>query len=111
VRGGATGVLGPVALELRIDGDSELLAVTQEGTFAFATRLENGASYTVVLVDPDLPCMLRNQTGLIAGADTAIELTCTVPELASVAVSGGSRERMRSRSRNPKMPARAARSA
>jgi hypothetical protein len=88
VRGTATGVLGPVALELRIDGDSELLAVTQEGTFAFETRLDTGASYTVVLVNPDVPCTLRNETGVIAGGDTAIELACTVPALASVLVSG-----------------------
>jgi hypothetical protein len=33
VRGTATGVLGPVALELRIDGDTELLVVTQDGMF------------------------------------------------------------------------------
>jgi hypothetical protein len=77
VGGTATGVLGSVVIELRIDGDSELLAVTQEGAFRFATRLETGASYTVVLVDPGLPCTLRNQTGVITGADAAIELTCT----------------------------------
>jgi hypothetical protein len=88
VRGTATGLLGPVGLELRIDGDTELLSVTQEGTFSFETRLDAGASYTVVLVAPDLPCTLRNQTGVIAGADTAIELTCTGPELSSVVVSG-----------------------
>jgi trimeric autotransporter adhesin len=88
VRGVATGVLGPVALELRIDGDSELLAVTQDGPFAFATRLEDGASYTVLLVNPDVPCTLRDETGVIAGADTAIELTCTGASLASVSVSG-----------------------
>jgi hypothetical protein len=88
VRGAATGVLGPVALELRIDGDSELLAVTQEGTFAFEARLEDGASYTVVLVNPDVPCTLRDETGVIAGADTAIELTCTGASLARVVVSG-----------------------
>ncbi len=48
VRGAATGVLAPVALELRLGGDVELLAVTQEGSFAFEARLEDGASYTVV---------------------------------------------------------------
>jgi hypothetical protein len=88
VRGVATGVLGPAALELRIGGGAEPLAVTQEGAFAFETRLEAGVSYTVVLVDPGTPCTLRNQTGVIAGADAAIELTCTGPSLASVAVSG-----------------------
>jgi hypothetical protein len=88
VRGTATGVLGPVALELRRGDVVELLAVTQEGTFSFETRLEDGVPYTVVLVNPDVPCTLRNQTGVIAGADTAIELTCTGASLASVVVSG-----------------------
>ena len=88
VRGTATGVLGPVALELRLGGAVELLAVTQDGPFAFETRLKSGASYTVVLVNPNVPCALRNETGVITGADTAIELTCTGPSLASVLVSG-----------------------
>jgi hypothetical protein len=88
VRGTAIGVLGPVALELRIDGDSKVLTVMQDGMFAFAPRLETGASYAVVLVNTDVPCTLRNEIGMIAGADAAIELTCTVPALASVAVSG-----------------------
>jgi hypothetical protein len=88
VRGSATGVLGPVDMELQIDGDSETLTVTQAGAFAFDARLESGTSYTVTLVDPAMPCTLRNQTGVIAGADAAVELTCTVPALASVAVSG-----------------------
>jgi hypothetical protein len=42
VRGSATGVLGPVALELRLGDGVELLAVTQDGIFMFETRLENG---------------------------------------------------------------------
>jgi hypothetical protein len=88
VRGAASGVLGAVALELRIDGNTEVLAVTQDGAFSFDTRLQTGASYTVVLVDSSAPCALRNQTGVIAGADTAIELTCTGASLSSVVVSG-----------------------
>jgi hypothetical protein len=88
VRGTATGLLGPVALQLLVDGDTELLAVTQDGPFSFETRLETGASYTVARVDPNVPCMLRNQTSVIADADTAIELTCTGTSLASLVVSG-----------------------
>jgi hypothetical protein len=88
VRGTATGVLGPVALELRLGSDVELLAVTKEGPFAFETRLESGASYAVTLADPAVPCTLRNQTGVIADAEPSIELTCTGPSLASVLVSG-----------------------
>jgi trimeric autotransporter adhesin len=88
VGGTATGVLGPVALELRLGNDVELLSVTRDEPFAFETRLESGASYTVVFADPEVLCMLRNQTGVIAGADTAIELTCTGASLANVFVSG-----------------------
>jgi hypothetical protein len=88
VRGTAIGVLGPVALELRLGSEVELLAVTQEGQFAFETPLADGASYTVMLVNRDVPCTLRNETGVITGADTTIELTCTGASLASVVVSG-----------------------
>lgn len=88
VRGTASGVLGPVALELHRGSDVEPLTVTTDGAFAFETRLEAGASYTVALVDPGTPCMLSNQSGVIAGADTTIEVTCTGASLASVVVSG-----------------------
>jgi hypothetical protein len=88
VRGTATGVLGPVALELHLGDQVDLLAVTQDGAFTFETRLADGASYTVALADPGVPCAVRNQTGMIAGTDTAIELTCTGASLASVVVSG-----------------------
>jgi hypothetical protein len=88
VRGTATGVLGPVALELRLGGATELLNVTEDGDFSFQTRLQPGASYAVVLPIPDTPCLLQNQTGMIADADAAIELACTGASLASVVVSG-----------------------
>jgi hypothetical protein len=88
VRGSATGVLGPVALELRPNDGDDLLVVTQDGPFAFETRLADGTSYTVELANPDLPCTLRNQTGVIAGAEPHIELTCTGASLASVVVDG-----------------------
>jgi hypothetical protein len=88
VLGSAAGLLVPVTLELGQGADAERLTVTQDGTFAFASRLEDGASYTVSLVDASLPCTLRDQTGVIAGADAAIELTCTGASLASVVVSG-----------------------
>jgi hypothetical protein len=88
VLGSATGVLVPVTLELGQGSDAEQLTVTQDGTFAFASRLEDGASYTVSFVDASVPCTLRNQAGVIAGEDTAIELTCTGASLTSVVVSG-----------------------
>jgi hypothetical protein len=88
VSGIASGVLGPVALELYFHGGSKRILLMQEGPFAFEIRLEDGASYGVELVDPSVPCVLRNNIGVIEGANTAIELTCTGPSLASVVVSG-----------------------
>jgi hypothetical protein len=88
VRGIAAGLLGPVDLELRVGGELESFTVTQDGALAFTTRLQDGDAYTVVLIDPDAPCALRDATGVVTGADPAIELTCTGPLLASVAVSG-----------------------
>jgi len=88
VRGTALGVLVPVGLELRLGDDVERLSVARDGTFAFETRLEPGASYAVALADPAMPCVLRDQAGTIERADTAIELTCTGASLASVVVSG-----------------------
>ncbi len=60
----------------------------RRGAFAFETRLEDGASYTVVLADPAMPCTLRNQTGVIGGVEPSIELTCRGASLTSVVVSG-----------------------
>jgi hypothetical protein len=88
VRGAATGVLRPVALELRQGSEVEPLTVTQDGAFAFEARLRTGATYSVDLADPDTPCTLRNQAGVIADADPNVELTCTGGLLASVVVSG-----------------------
>jgi hypothetical protein len=88
VRGTAAGLLGSVDLELRLDNQLESFTVTQDGAFVFSARLQDGDAYTVVLVHPDAPCTLRNATGVVAGADPAIELTCTGPALAGVAVSG-----------------------
>jgi trimeric autotransporter adhesin len=88
VGGIATGLLGHVILALRSGDDAETLYVTRDGAFAFDTRLEAGSSYTVAFSSPDTPCTLRNQTGVIADADTSIELTCTGAALASVVVSG-----------------------
>jgi hypothetical protein len=88
VRGTAAGLLGAVDLELRGGDELERLTVARDGELAFAARLREGEAYTVVLVDPDAPCTLGNASGVIAGADPVIELTCTGPSLAGVAVSG-----------------------
>lgn len=88
VRGSATGVLGPVDLELRVGDDTERLSVAQEGAFAFETQLPTGTAYAVAPVDKGTPCTLSNESGVIAESDTTIDLTCTGASLASVVVSG-----------------------
>lgn len=87
VRGIATGLGGPVAVELHHSEGSDILSVTQDGPFAFGTRLRRGDSYTVALVDSALPCVLRDQTGVVTDTDASIELTCTGASLASLVVS------------------------
>lgn len=88
VRGSASGLVAAVAVELRLGDKTELLAVLRNGEFAFNARLEDGAPYTVVLSDPDQPCALRNQTGVVDGRDATIELMCTGASLEDVLVSG-----------------------
>jgi hypothetical protein len=88
VRGTASGVLAPVALELRHGSAFEILTLTGDGAFAFDARLADGASYTVALVDPDVPCVLPAPTGIIAGDDVELVLACTGASLSSLTVSG-----------------------
>lgn len=88
IRGIASGVLGPVALELRSGKGTEIRAVTQDGPFSFETRLEDGDTYTVLFVDPAVPCNMQDQTGVLAGADAIFELRCDAPSLESAIVSG-----------------------
>ncbi|HWN70992.1 MAG TPA: cadherin-like beta sandwich domain-containing protein, partial [Haliangium sp.] len=88
VRGTATGLLGPVTLELEVDDEVERLTVAEDGAFAFETRLRSGASYSVVFVNRDGTCEVRERLGEITGADAVIELTCLGASLASVVASG-----------------------
>jgi len=88
VGGTATGLLGPVGLELRFDGRFESLEITGDGPFAFQTRLEEGESYTVSLVNERMPCVLASDNGVIAGADAVMSLTCTGPSLSRLELSG-----------------------
>ncbi|HEB76618.1 MAG TPA: hypothetical protein ENJ04_09725, partial [Nitrospirae bacterium] len=77
VGGKVIGLVGTVSLQL--NGD-ELLDVTADGSFAFATRLGNGASYTVtVATQPsNQTCTVINGSGTVPGADvTGILVFCS----------------------------------
>lgn len=89
VRGTATGILGPLTLELRLGDEVEPLTITEEGPFVFETALANGASYTVGFDNPDAPCLLSNDTGTVAGADPAVEVSCAGPFPATVRGTNG----------------------
>jgi trimeric autotransporter adhesin len=88
VRGTAVGVLAPLILELRHADGSELLRISQDGTFAFDRRLDEGERYSVVLVDKP-PCMLRGgMIGRISTADAVFTLFCDgVVRLADLTIS------------------------
>lgn len=88
VRGTATGILGPLTLELRLGDEVEPLTITEGGPFVFETTLADGASYTVGFDNPDAPCNLSNETGTVAGADPTVEVSCAGPSPATVLVSG-----------------------
>ncbi len=88
VRGTAVGVLGAVALELRLGDSTELLTVAEDGAFAFESSLREGDSFIVIIIDREAPCMLGGYTGTITDSDAHVELLCSGASLASVEFSG-----------------------
>jgi hypothetical protein len=86
VRGTASGLLEPVSLRLEYPGGDELLSVTGDGPFAFATQIAAGDAYAVVLVG-EPPCVLGNASGN-AGATPDVELACGPVLLSSLSLSG-----------------------
>ncbi|HWN71627.1 MAG TPA: cadherin-like beta sandwich domain-containing protein, partial [Haliangium sp.] len=85
VRGTAAGLDEAVSLRLEHADGSELLTVTQDGPFVFATELAAGAAYAVVLVG-DPPCVLGNASGN-AGTAPDVALACGAA-LLSLSLSG-----------------------
>lgn len=79
-----TGLLGTAVLQ---NNGGDDLTLTTDGTFPFASELEQGDAYAVsVLAQPSSPsqtCTLTNPTGTIADADVAdITLTCSTRSFA-----------------------------
>jgi hypothetical protein len=87
VRGTAVGVLAPLDLHLEHAGQSEIIRITRDGAFAFASLLEDGAEYTITPVD-DAPCVVADGTGVVQGADLGIELACAPVLLTALSISG-----------------------
>lgn len=82
VEGTVTGFAGR-SLELQLNGADDL-TIAADGSFVFPTPVETGTTYTVsVKSQPICPvrrCTLTNATGMIAGANTSVDITCEKPE-------------------------------
>jgi len=87
VGGTAIGLGGPVTLTLN---DAEDLNVTQNGSFRFATKLSDGATYTATITShgQNQRCSITNASGVIAAAAvTNISISCNAlapPSISSV---------------------------
>jgi hypothetical protein len=81
VAGTVTGFAGS-GLTLRLNGGNDL-AITADGAFSFPVDLADGASYGVTIAAaptcPQRLCTLASATGLIAGGNASVTVTCTVP--------------------------------
>jgi 6-phosphogluconolactonase (cycloisomerase 2 family) len=72
-----------------LNNGSDELTLSQDGTFAFATKLDSGAAYAVTVgtqpTDGTCTVTPRTATGLVSGSDIAsVEVTC----VATFAVGG-----------------------
>jgi len=76
--GGTTyGLTGTLVLQNNTTDD---LTVTMDGTFTFATALDDGSSYNVTVLSdpPDQTCVVSSGTGTILSDDVIdVEVTCT----------------------------------
>ena len=89
--GGTVDGLEGSGLVLQNNGGDNL-AITANGSFAFATSQGNGSSYSVTVLtqptDPSQTCSVSNSNGTIAGADVNnVEVSCSV--LADVVFKDG----------------------
>lgn len=80
IGGSVSGLLG-AGLVLQDNGGDDL-AIAADGSFTFATAIEDGATYAVtVLTDPTLPaqtCSVSSGSGTVDGADvTDVQVSCT----------------------------------
>jgi len=74
VAGTLSGVVGPVSLH---NGADDI--TVSNGNFVFPTQLTSGTAYDVSVTTPLNDCTITNGSGAIAGADTAITISCAPP--------------------------------
>ena len=81
VGGSVSGFAGS-GLVLRLNGANDL-PITGDGAFSFPATFADGASYTVTVAAeatcPHRICTLTNATGMVAGANPSITVSCAVP--------------------------------
>jgi len=87
VGGTISGLAGALVLQ---DNGGDNLTLHSNGSFAFATPLANGATYSVMIIgQPTMPvqtCTIAGGTGTVSGANvTSVSITCST---ASFAVGG-----------------------
>lgn len=92
IGGTVSGLLGAGLVLQNNAGDD--LSIAADGSFTFATALEDESDYTVtVLTDPSLPaqaCAVSGGDGALAGADvTDVAVTCVTEDFQLGIVSGG----------------------
>jgi len=80
IGGHVSGLLGS-GLVLQQDGGDDL-AVAADGTFTFATPVQDGGAYAVTVFaqpgNPEQTCTVANGSGTVDGADvTDVEVACT----------------------------------
>jgi hypothetical protein len=87
VRGMAEGVIAPVELQLRVSGATESVTVTEDGAFAFATRLRRGTAYNVEVAG-EQPCVFENEGGLAGPDMPRVDAICGGVMLAELVLVG-----------------------
>jgi N-acetylneuraminic acid mutarotase len=87
-----TGLVGST-LVLQLNGGAQL-AITQNGTYTFSTKLASGEEYTVTILTPPAPpptqnCAAANYTGLVGSANvTNVLVSCDTSNSVSVEAQG-----------------------
>lgn len=81
--GGTVAGLEGSGLELALNGEVEILAITGNGIFEFETEIDHDSDYAVTVAsqptDPRQTCAIANSTGTVNAADvTDINVDCLV---------------------------------